>query len=732
MTLTELQKTYQKDIRGRRFTQSTLPLDLAQAVAGQSRWSKGSATVLLFLVCWITTFLLCFLGAGIGFDSVSNSVVLSDSSFICGDPTESRFVLGVMVVWLVVLLTQTISRSIVALAIALTLATVVYGMLITTGTLSSSQGALLSFTITISLMWGLTFLTHILFRFAIATLDVLFSAPRLVKGLLIGLTAVSAVLGSLVSNGSSVTELECSYGTVPLWANGVAIATGLSWGLGMALAAWWLNHKWQVPWRSPDVFREWALAVGSWAGTSVYNLDLSRVNFQGAILANTDLRAEKLYRTCFQQATGLERARVDCRYLDLDNPKVQRLLTHATSRDRNFRDLCLQGAYLRDANMREFDLTDSNLIDADLQHTDLREAWLVRTEMVDADLGYADLRRANLTDANLTGTDFTGADLRDVHLVRAQSARANFKDADLTGVCIEDWSVSSQTKFVNVRCDYVYRKYRNGQPSDRYPIGRNFEPGEFAVLFHEPENELEIIFKGDDFSYTALSLAFDKLRNQEPDLQLKLNGIEHRGNLWVVKVVSQDPTVELTLEQRLSAVHQVSRHEQQLEASIKDSLHKNYEETKQRLLESEQLVKQLAGVSQSQAEALKELSKKSFGNSFFITGSTITNLTGSGNIEYTAAAQQVRDIVTYGTDRKQVAPIVKQFVQLVKQQQVATTSADQLELMQQLILAEAEADPTFRAYLLQEGQPIMQAMAGTPLVNVIQGAIAQLKNPPKN
>ena len=37
----------------------------------------------------------------------------------------------------------------------------------------------------------------------------------------------------------------------------------------------------------------------------------------------------------------------------------------------------------------------------------------------------------------------------------------------------------------------------------RYPVDRNFEPGEFAALFQPPENELELIFKG-DFSYSAI------------------------------------------------------------------------------------------------------------------------------------------------------------------------------------------------------------------------------------
>jgi len=39
-------------------------------------------------------------------------------------------------------------------------------------------------------------------------------------------------------------------------------------------------------------------------------------------------------------------------------------------------------------------------------------------------------------------------------------------------------------------------------------------------------------------------------------------------------------------------------------------------------------------------------------------------------------------------------------------------------------------DPEFRAYLLRESQTILTAMAGTPLVKVLEGAIAQLTTSP--
>ncbi|MEM7065225.1 MAG: pentapeptide repeat-containing protein [Cyanobacteria bacterium P01_B01_bin.77] len=670
--------------------------------------------------------LVCYLGASLGLDSVYHAYTPStEIPKNCYDPTQSRFTIGVIVILGIVTLTQTISRSLMAMGIVLPIVIFLYGVLIFLGAVPPPEVNLLSATFSILIMWGFTFLTHCLFRSAIAALDVLFLSPRIMKGLLILSAFLGAFIGSLVSVTAPETSLDCPSSTASLGAKGMGLSVGIIWGLSMALAAWWINYRQRVPWRSPNVFREWALAIGSWSGTSFYNLDLSAVNFQGAVLANTDLRGKTLRHTCFREASGIERAHVDGRYLDLDSPNVQQLLTQGYSHDPNFQGVRLQGAYLRDADMRGFNLTSSSLIDADLQNADLREARLVRTELLEATLQNADLRRVDLTDANLTGADFTGADLRGSQLIRAQVARSNFTDADLTGVCIEDWSVSSQTQFINVRCGYIYRKFRDGEPSARYPIGRDFEPGEFATLFEEPENELEIVFKG-EFNYNALSLTFYKLQTDKPELQLKLNGIEQRGELWIVKVISTNPKVESLLEQQLTKAYRESSQKKQLETTIKNSIYKEYEETKKRLIDSEKLIRQLAGVSESQAEALKELSQKSFGNSFFITGSTITNLTGSGNIEYTEAAQQVREIVIHGSDRKQLAPIVNQFARQLKQQEVATQKTEQLELIQQLIVAEAEADPEFRAYLLKESQQILQAMAGTPLTQVIQGAVKVL------
>lgn len=465
---------------------------------------------------------------------------------------------------------------------------------------------------------------------------------------------------------------------------------------------------------------DWAVSIGSWGGTSFYGLDLSHVSFRGAGLGNTDLRAKSLLRTCFQDAVGLDRARVNNQCLDLDNLKVQTLLTQGSSQDQNFSHLNLRGAYLQRAEMRGFNFSETNLTRADLQQADLRRSCLIYTQLAGADLQQVDLRQANLTDANLTGVDCRRADLRDIVLVRAQVAQADFSGADLTGACIEDWSVSDKTNFTNVRCEYVYKKHEDGQPTHRYPCDRNFEPGEFAALFQQPENELELIFKG-DFSYSALSLAFEKLKTERPELDLELKGIEQRGNLWVVRVTSSNPTIEGQLEQQISEVYQTATNSDSLETTIKDSIYRDYEDIKQRLVDSQQQVRQWAGIAESQAETLKQLSKQTFGTNFYIEGSNITNLTGQGQIEYTEAAGQIRSLVTQSGTETQV------FQQVLSQlQDIATTPQMQTELIQQILLKEAQNDPAFRRFLLQQQQQILTALPAGTIASAIQDAILQL------
>lgn len=419
-------------------------------------------------------------------------------------------------------------------------------------------------------------------------------------------------------------------------------------------------------WKDLSFIKSWTLRISSWGGISFYNLNLSNVNFRGAKLANTDLRARKLYRTCFQGVTGLERARVDSRYLDLENPKVQKLLTQGRSEDGDFSGLNLRGAYLQNAELRRF----------------------------------------NFTDTDLTGADMQGADLRGSFLVRAQVIGVDFTNADLTGSCIEDWSINSQTCFTNVRCEYIYRKLdEHGEPIERYPINRNFEPREFESLYQEVGNVVELIFK-EGVNWRAFSFTLQKLQVEDEGLGLQLKGIEKRGDLWVVKVTHNENASKQNVEQYLYG---------------------RYKEMKQLLTAKEQQINQLLGIATNQAEALKNITRQSFGNSFFIIGSTITNLAGSGQIDYDEAASKIRSIVANSGDLSQVAPVAQNFLQQLQNQSVATSSVQQAELIQQVILTEAKKDTIFKQFLLQQGQQIVEAIPESAIATAIRNAIGQLR-----
>ncbi|MEH2279915.1 MAG: pentapeptide repeat-containing protein [Nostoc sp.] len=514
-------------------------------------------------------------------------------------------------------------------------------------------------------------------RVAIAFFDILFSKPKWLKIISFFPLILAAYIGVNTGIGNVIIDpsIRVYFGNLTAGEQAIikaiAVTFGYIYALGLALSGWLVNHQRNVPWNHPDLLRDWVLAIGSWSGKSFFKLDLSGVNFRNAKLANTDLRARKLYRTCFQGVTGLERARVDSRYLDLEIPKVQKLLTHACSEDPDFSNLNLRGAYLKGA----------------------------------------DLRHIKFIDTVLTGADLQGADLRGSILANAQVIDVDFTNANLTGICIPNWNVNSQTCFTNVECDYIYRKLdEKGEPIDRHPLDRNFEPREFESLYQEVGNIVELVFK-EGVNWRAFAFSLQKLELEDESLGLELKGIEKKGDLWVAKVTHNENISHAEVEKRLN-----------------DS----YEELKQRLSTKEQQINSLLGIASTQAETIKEFSKRPFGNSFVINGSTITNLTGSGQIEYNEAAEQVRSLVANGTEPVQVSNIVQHLLAQLQGQSVATTAGTQAELIKQLLLNEAEKDSVFKQLLVLQSQQIIDTLPEGAIATAMKQAIAQLQRSSTN
>jgi uncharacterized protein YjbI with pentapeptide repeats len=642
-----------KHIRGQRFQQQSLPLNLnlQNTVAGQSIFFKITLILLTILSYILTGFLAGFIGG------------ITGLNIYAGTTASSEFLAMALIVVAVIAtaISQNLIRSVFTFIISFCIVVIVPDLISKFGLIALSPRFLVSTTVAIAFGLGLGIINFILSRFALALTDILFN-KYVNKLKIIGLTinGCFTIYGSwLVVWGESQVETS-PVRQILIASNAARIVTifsGIIFGIGLATSSWLANHLRGVPWKYPSFLRDRVLAIGSWRGTSFHNLDLSGVNFKNAKLPNTDLRARKLYRTCFQGVTGLERARVDSRYLDLEIPKVQKLLARGCSEERDFSQLNLRGAYLQGA----------------------------------------DLRHMNFTDTDLTGADLRGADLRGCIFVRAQVIDVDFTDTNLTGICIEDWSVNNQTLFTNVQCDYIYRKLdEKGEPTDRSPATRNFEPREFQSLYQEVGNVVELVFK-EGINWRAFAFTLQQLQLDDENMGLELKGVEKRGDIWVVKVTHNENVPRQVVEQKLYA---------------------SYEELKHRLAEKEQEIKQLLGIVSAnasaiadQASAIKELSQKAFGQSFFIVGSNITNLAASGKIKYSEAAQQVRNIVSGSVDTTQVLSLSQNFLNQLQQQNVAMTPDLQAELIEQILLAEAEKDPAFKDILLNQGQQAVDAMS---------------------
>ena len=233
-----------------------------------------------------------------------------------------------------------------------------------------------------------------------------------------------------------------------------------------------------------------AIVLSSVGSTNYYQADLQNANFEKATLKNTDFRFANLKGTWWLQVKQLHMARVGNSYLQY--PVVRQLLTSGWGQNKNFDYLHLQGINLKGAF-----LTNASFIGADLSEANLQDA---------------DLSRAILKQTQLDGTDFTGA--------------------TLTGAIIEDWNITSDTKFDGVRCEYVYMRLptkENPEPW-RKPDNRQevFADGEFGD-FIKPIIDTLDLYHSQGVDPRAIAIAYKELAENNPDAELEIVAMEKRG-----------------------------------------------------------------------------------------------------------------------------------------------------------------------------------------------------------
>lgn len=157
------------------------------------------------------------------------------------------------------------------------------------------------------------------------------------------------------------------------------------------------------------------------------------------------------------------------------------------------------------------------------------------------------MRKVNLYRADLEGVDFryadlSYADLRNSNLSYLEAIGADFNYANLTGTCIANWNIDSSTNLNNVKCDYIYYQFNDElyKFDQRRPIDINsiFAPNEFTERIKIGEKALETI----DLTFTegidwkAFFKSFNELRQQYPEHNIDIQGIERKSNTLIVRL----------------------------------------------------------------------------------------------------------------------------------------------------------------------------------------------------
>ena len=239
--------------------------------------------------------------------------------------------------------------------------------------------------------------------------------------------------------------------------------------------------------------------------------DLRETNLEGANLFEADLRGVNL--------EGVNLFEADLRGVNLEGANLE---------GADLRGANLEGADLRGADLFKADLSETDLFEADLNGADLRIADFREADLSGANLRRADLRRADLFETNLSGADLFEADLSEAKLKMVQALATNFDSVTLTGACIEDWVINSQTNLDDINCDYVYLKegQQERRPSDP---NRNFEAGEFAKLAAKSTETVDLIFR-EGVNWRAFAYSFKKAQVLNKDTPLAIQSIENKGD----------------------------------------------------------------------------------------------------------------------------------------------------------------------------------------------------------
>ena len=225
----------------------------------------------------------------------------------------------------------------------------------------------------------------------------------------------------------------------------------------------------------------------------------------------------------------------------------------------------LIGANLIGANLIGANLRDANLNLTKLDRRTLEYAICEGVKLEEIDLSGANLEEIKLSAFNLSGFNFFNANLYGANLNKVQALGTNFEGATLTGACIEDWNINSQTNLQNVRCDYIYLKATYSETEkkfifvDRVPHDPDkiFAPREFSKRYQKILETVNLYFE-EGIDWRAFLVSFNKLQIECNRDELSINSFENKGNgAFVIKVNVPEGANKAEIEKYLKKQYQL-------------------------------------------------------------------------------------------------------------------------------------------------------------------------------
>ncbi len=446
------------DIRGTNFTGAKLRgANFTNAKAGLQKRSKLLVVLISLIISGIAGFLFLLNGVSIAyiFDSDAN--------------VENR----------------------VAGWVALTTTIIIYVI-----TIHEAIGIYLAFVFAVAGAFAITIAVATTFTGALSIVAGAFAIA------VVGVFAVAAVALAAVAVAFAITvgrtpAITIAFVFAVAGAFAITVATTFTEALGIASVATGFAVSGYVAWEAMkrsgkyEVVEDVALVFAAIGGTSFHGADLTDANFTSALLTSTDLRTDKLIRTCFQNTKLLDRVLPGTSYLQYS--QVRQLILTGQGQDKNFDHL-----YLRGINLKAASLTNASFIGTDLSEACLQDA---------------ELSRAKLVQTQLDNTDLTGA--------------------NLTGAIIEDWNITKHTKLHGVRCEFVYMRSPTKDNLDplRKPDNNKekFADGDFEN-FIQPFFDTLDLYHNQNVDPRAIATAFKELAENNPQAELEIVSVEKRGD----------------------------------------------------------------------------------------------------------------------------------------------------------------------------------------------------------